>query len=75
MEGIKVCIDPHCEAVAHNCDKKETGCRDCGMILVAIDLATYQKKFASNFFQYDYRTGQLTNASEMGYGLQLALNL
>lgn len=56
---IKVCIDPHCEEVAHNCDKKETRCRSCGGRLIAITKKQYWKKFRANFFQYDYVTGQL----------------
>ena len=27
---IKVCPDPGCEAVYHNCAKKQTKCIDCG---------------------------------------------
>jgi hypothetical protein len=27
---IKICVDPHCEAVYHNIPKKETKCKDCG---------------------------------------------
>lgn len=59
MTTIKVCINQHCEEVAHNCDKKETRCRSCNGILVAITEQHYWKKFAPLFFQYDYQTGEL----------------
>ncbi len=59
MKTTKVCIDPHCEEVAHNIEKKETRCRNCGMLMVEIDQKTYLQKFASNYFQYDYQTGEI----------------
>ena len=55
---IKVCIDPQCEEVAHNVSKNETRCRNCGMLMVEISKATYLKKFARNYFQYDYLTNE-----------------
>jgi len=69
MPQIKVCIDPQCGQVAHNCDKKETRCRNCGMILVAINEKTYLAKFADEFFQIDHNTDELTSAVLMGYNI------
>lgn len=54
---IKVCIDPGCEEVAHNIEKKEKRCRTCNGILVAINDETFRKKFSANFFQFNYETG------------------
>lgn len=53
---IKVCGDPHCEAVYHNTPKSATKCKDCGGNLIAINEDTYNKKYADNYFQYDYET-------------------
>ncbi|MDV7397550.1 hypothetical protein RZS08_39485, partial [Arthrospira platensis SPKY1] len=57
-EVTKVCIDPHCEEVAHNCPKSETRCRTCGMVLVEINEKTYEAKFRDAMWQIDYRTGR-----------------
>jgi len=54
MECIKVCPDPQCEAIFHNCPKNLTKCKDCGGWIIAINEDTYWKKFAKSFFQYDY---------------------
>lgn len=62
---IKVCIDPGCEEVAHNCSKEETRCRSCAGILVAITEQQYWKKFSANFFQYDYLTGNFYKPNKM----------
>jgi hypothetical protein len=56
---IKVCINPNCEEVAHFIDKSETHCRNCGSRMLAINDKTYEEKYKSNFFQYDYRTGEI----------------
>jgi hypothetical protein len=53
---IKVCADPHCEAVWHNCPKEHTKCKDCGGKLIAINEKTYGQKFVGWFFQYDFDT-------------------
>lgn len=53
---VKVCIDPSCNEVAHNIEKKETRCRTCNGIMVRINEKTYLKKFSDNFFQFDYLT-------------------
>lgn len=55
---IKVCVDPQCEAVYHNCDKKHTRCNDCGGWIIIINEETFWKKFSNNFFQYDFLTGE-----------------
>jgi len=57
MENIKVCGDPHCEAIFHNCPKKETKCKDCDGKLIAINSKTFWKKYSKNYFQYDWETG------------------
>lgn len=56
---IKVCPDPGCEAVWHNCPRKETRCKDCGGWIMKITAEWYIKKFSNNFFQYDYLTHEL----------------
>lgn len=54
MSGvIKVCLDPTCEAVYHNCSKKLTRCNDCGGRILQINAKTYWNKFSKNWFQYD----------------------
>lgn len=77
MRVLKVCINPHCDAVAHNCLKKETHCRDCDLGLVEIDKETYQKKYINNYFQYDYSndTGDIVTPAKMGYSLQMNLSI
>ena len=53
---IKVCPDPACEAVYHNCPKKHTKCNDCGGRIMQINEKTYWRKFSNNWFQYDFKT-------------------
>ena len=72
---IKVCIDPGCEEIAHNVSKKETRCRNCSMILVEINEATYRKKFINHYFQRDYSTDDHVTPVQMGFDIQLSLNL
>jgi hypothetical protein len=55
---IKVCGDPHCDAVYHNCSKKDTKCLDCGGSIKMINESTYLKSFSVNWFQYDRKTGK-----------------
>ena len=60
MRGIiKVCPDPQCEAVWHNIPKKHTRCNDCDGRVMHINEETYWKKFANNYFQYDFETGEI----------------
>jgi hypothetical protein len=56
---IKICPDPHCEAVWHNCPKKHTKCNDCGGNIILINEKTYWHKFSNNFFQYDFITNKI----------------
>lgn len=70
MPRIKVCIDPHCEAVWFNIPKKVTHCANCDMILVEINQDTYRKKFAGHWFQYDYPTRKLIPAEQRGKAVQ-----
>lgn len=58
MENIKICPDPGCEAVYHNCPIKHTRCNDCNGNLRLINEETYWKKFSNNWFQYDFNTGK-----------------
>jgi hypothetical protein len=53
---IKVCPDPQCEAVYHNCPIKHTRCNNCGGWIKRIDNDTYWRKFSTIFFQYDFST-------------------
>lgn len=55
---IKKCINPHCDEIAHNIQKKETRCRNCGYLMVEINQETYDKKFRHEPFQIDYSTGK-----------------
>lgn len=54
LNCIKICMDPHCDAVFHNIPKSITRCLDCNGRLLEINLSTYFKKFQDHFFQYDY---------------------
>lgn len=54
---VKVCGDPHCDAIFHNIPKTHTRCTDCNGMLIEINQDTYTRKFANNFFQYDFTTG------------------
>lgn len=54
---IKVCGDPQCDAVFHNCQKRDTRCIDCGGSIKRINEVTYWEKFSNNWFQYDFVTG------------------
>jgi hypothetical protein len=58
MSLIKVCPNPQCEAVWHNIPKSYTKCNDCGGRVMLINTDTYHQKFANNWFQYDFNTGE-----------------
>lgn len=77
MTVLKVCIDPNCDSVAHNCMKSETHCRECNSGLVEINKECYMKKFINNYFQYDYSNdmGDIVTPSKMGYALQLTISI
>jgi len=64
---IKVCINPHCEEILHNCPKKFTRCKNCDGILVEINQKTYLKKFSRNYFQYDFTTGDFVHNPEKDF--------
>jgi len=75
MSVLKVCINPQCDAVAHNCKKSETHCRDCDSGLVQINKDTYQGKFIDHYFQYDYsnKSGDVVSPNLMGYSFQTTM--
>jgi len=76
MDIIKVCGDPHCEAIWHNCPKKHTKCKDCGGRIMHINEETYWKKYSQNFFQYDFETVEYfypKNPEENKHPKQLSL--
>jgi hypothetical protein len=55
---IRVCGDPGCSAVFHNCTTKDKYCLDCGCRTITINQDTYEKKFKWIYFQYDMKTGE-----------------
>ena len=55
---IKICPDPHCESIFHNIPKTHTRCINCNGNVIIINEKTYWKKFALNWFQYDFLTGK-----------------
>ncbi len=56
QSAIKVCGDPQCDAVYHNCPIEIKRCPDCNGRIMKIDNETYNKKFANHWFQYDFAT-------------------
>jgi hypothetical protein len=71
MKVLKVCPNPHCEAVFHNCDKKKTKCLNCDGNIIEINQKTYLKKFSDWFFQYDYETFEYYRPEKIKHQLQL----
>lgn len=67
----KVCPNPHCEAVYHNCTEHDKHCADCGTTIRTINEHTYWKKFAHNWFQYDFQTGEIFRPVKPTAQLQL----
>jgi len=53
---IKVCPDPQCESVYHNCPVKNTKCQNCNGRVMKINQQTFDKKFSNHWFQYDFQT-------------------
>ena len=53
---IKVCPDPQCESVYHNCPVKNTKCQNCNGRVMRINQETFDKKFSNHWFQYDFTT-------------------
>lgn len=68
---IKICPNPHCEAIYHNIQKKVTKCIDCNFNIIIINKKTYYKKFYNYFFQYDYNTMNLYRPQK---SIQLQIN-
>jgi hypothetical protein len=56
MSLIKKCVQPGCEAIFHNCPKKQTKCKDCNGSMIIINRDTYFKKYYTWFWQYDFNT-------------------
>ncbi len=56
--GIRICPNPHCEAVYHNVEEKKDclKCFDCTTKLIRVNEKTYNSKFKDNWFQYDFNT-------------------
>jgi coproporphyrinogen III oxidase-like Fe-S oxidoreductase len=55
---IKVCVQPECESLYHNCPFEVKRCEFCGGSIKMINQETYFKKFSDRFFQYDQPTGE-----------------
>ena len=64
---IKVCPDPTCEQVHHNCEKKASYCTNCGHRIMEINEKTYLKKFVRNAFQVDFKTDEKVFPEDLGY--------
>ena len=56
MKIIKICGDPHCQAIFHNIPVEIKKCKDCGGTIKMINQQTYKRKFENWFFQYDFET-------------------
>lgn len=54
---IKMCVEPGCESVYHNCPFEVKRCEFCGGSIKMINQQTYFKKFSDRFFQYDQPSG------------------
>lgn len=70
---IKVCPDPCCEAVYHNCPVTQTRCNDCGGNIMKINEDTYWRKFSNNWFQYDTITGEYHRPTKINQQIQLTI--
>jgi len=63
---IKVCPDPHCDSVYHNCNpepRKDTRCHFCGCGIIKVNektaLKIMRKTWTYECYQYDYQTGEI----------------
>jgi len=54
---IKVCADPLCGNIYHNCPFEVKRC-ECGGGIKMINQDTFFKKFSNTFFQYDQPSGE-----------------
>lgn len=64
---IKVCPNPTCESVFHNCEKKACYCENCGHRIMEINEKTYLKKFVRNAFQFDFKSKDKVFPEDLGY--------
>ena len=53
---IKVCPNPTCDAVWHNCKTEDKKCKNCGFTIKEIDTKTYTRKYKEFPMQFDYIT-------------------
>jgi hypothetical protein len=53
---IKICPDPHCDTIYHNCTEKDKKCKNCGGTIKMINEKTFFKKYINHFWQLDYKT-------------------
>ena len=67
---IKICPDPTCEQVHHNCQKKASYCTNCGHRIIEINEKTYLLKFIKNSFQVDFKTDKKISPEDLGYDLK-----
>ena len=70
---IRVCPDPQCETVHHNCPPRYTHCCNCDGWIIKINEKTYWSKFAQNYFQYDVTTGEYFRPSREEAQFELEL--
>lgn len=75
MSAIRVCINPHCEAIMHNCSPAHTRCPDCDTYAVAINYDLFFKKYRNHYFQYNMNTGEIFRFPAQPNKKQLALSL
>jgi len=70
---LKVCGNPQCSEVAHNCAIKETHCRNCSFGLKKINSKTYLRNFKFNYFQRDYSKpdGPLLTLNQMNEQIRI----
>lgn len=71
---IKVCPNPQCEAVWHNCPIKHTRCNDCGGWVIKINEETFWKKFSGHYFQYDTLSGEYFRPVKEAAQLEIELD-
>jgi hypothetical protein len=70
---IKICPNPNCSEVYHNCKVTDKKCKNCGCRIMKINNETYRKKFSWLYWQYDYQTGQLYRPDTKIVNNQLSL--
>jgi len=55
---IKICGEPACGSIYHNCPFEIKKCEFCGGSIKMINQETFFKKFSDSFFQYDQPSGE-----------------